>query len=247
MEGLGSSIAVMTVGLDLARHARSVALEGFGAEGVARLAASRVLVVGAGGLGSAVLPQLVSQGVGHLTLYESDRIEPSNLPRQLLYTPDDVGLMKGEVTREKLLSLNPTLHLDLRIERVDGLVLRELDAEWDLLVDCADNYATSAALDIFSETHGIPLLWGGIEEYRGQVALFNGGAGVSFRDVFGEPSTSIPLAEGVFVPLVYTIGSLMVSAATHYLLGMAECLDGELVNFDLRRYEFQRFQIGSVR
>lgn len=231
-------------GSRVSRYARNMALAGWGEAGQRRLRDASVVVVGAGGLGSAVLPLLVSQGVGGIRLYEYDRIEESNLPRQLLFTPHDVGQPKAGCAAERLKAMNPELRLEVREERFDSGVSLRASGSVDLLVDCTDNFATRYAIDDVAAREGVAVVWGAVHDFVGQVSLLHGKARVSLRDIFGEPDGPVPLSAGVFAPLVQTVGAIMASECTHYLLGQPCPLDGQLLQLDMRDYSVLRFPIG---
>lgn len=217
---------------------RTAQLGDVGEAGVERLRGAHVLVVGAGGLGSAVLPLLVAQGVRRLAVYEHDVVSASNLARQTLYTPGDVGRRKMDVVAERLLQLHPGLELIGIHERFDDLYL---GGRPDVVLDCTDNFPSRFMIDDFCRRNGSPLVWGAVEEYVGQVAVLHGASGVGLRDLFPQPEEAIPLPKGIFPPLVHMVGSMMVGEAMKILLGREDALDGTLLELDARTYALRRF------
>ena len=156
------------------RYARQTMLPEIGDEGQRRLAASSVLIVGLGGLGSAVAPYLTGAGVGRLGLADPDRVSESNLPRQTLYTESQIGRPKPEAARERLAALSSATRFDLYPDGLTAANARELVAAYDLVVDCCDNFATRYLLDEVCAAEGRPWVYGSIGAFHGQVSLFNG-------------------------------------------------------------------------
>ncbi len=224
------------------RYLRTAQLEDIGQSGVDTLREAHVMVVGAGGLGAVVLPLLVAQGVKRLAIYEHDVVSASNLARQTLYAPGDVGRLKIEIVTERLLEMNPELELIGIHARFDGLYLGAFP---DLVVDCTDNFPSRFMVDDYCRRIGRPLVWGAVSEYTGQVAVLHGKKGVALRDLFPEPTTDIPLAKGIFPPLVHTVGSLMVGEAMKVLLGRDDALDGALLEWDSRTCAARRFDFAD--
>ncbi|PIE84738.1 MAG: molybdopterin biosynthesis protein MoeB [Bacteroidia bacterium] len=226
------------------RFARTLGLGDIGPADVERLQSARVLAVGAGGLGSAALPLLCAQGIRSLTLYEDDTVSWSNLPRQLMYGPKDVGHTKLDLAGAHLKHLHPDLHLDLRRARFGDPQHPTPPEHFDVALDCTDNFATRFALDRYAQQQGIPLVYGAVHDYTGLVTLLHGKAGLTLGDLLPEPKDEVPLAGGVFPPLVQTIGAFMASEAIKLLLGRADTLDGKLLHFDVRDYTSRVLTIG---
>lgn len=220
-------------------HARTIALEGFTPEAVQQLGSARILAVGAGGLGSACLPLLLSQGVGHVTLYEFDAVSPSNLPRQLLYTPGDVDRPKAQIAKERLLQKAPWADVTIHQEPFPP---KDLDCatgcHFDLAIDCSDNHRTAFALNSYCRQQALPLLWGGVEGYVGQVALLHGKQQIDLEDIIPKESIQTPTAPAVFAPAVQVMGALMAGEAVKYLLRLEPSLDGAMLHVNLKSYAF---------
>ena len=145
------------------RYARQMSLPEVGEEGQMRLAGKRVAVIGAGGLGSALLPLLVGAGIGHLTLCDDDSISVSNLPRQTLYTTHEVGRSKAQCAAERLRAANPHCDITAYSERLTEANATRLIGEVDLLIDATDNEATRLLLDRYASEHQIPWLYASLE------------------------------------------------------------------------------------
>jgi len=154
------------------RYARQMSLPEVGEEGQMLLAGKRVAIIGAGGLGSALLPLLVGAGVGHLTLCDDDSISVSNLPRQTLYTTHEVGRSKAQCAAERLRAANPHCDITAYSERLTEANATRLIGEVDLLIDATDNEATRLLLDRYASEHQIPWLYASLEGWCGQLVLF---------------------------------------------------------------------------
>ena len=216
------------------RYARQLAVPGIGAAGQAKLAASRVLVLGAGGLGFPVLTYLGAAGVGTIVIVDSDRVEASNLNRQCLFGEADLGLPKAEAAARRLRSLNSEVRWEAVQQELGEGNAAALVAGCDLAVDCADNWDTRAALAAAAWRAGVPLVHGAVAAWDGTVATFVAGASPCFRCVYpeppapGEPPPVLGAVAGV-------VGSLMAAEAIRVLCGAARRRPGQLLLLDLDR------------
>lgn len=209
---------------------------------IRRLGGSCVLVVGAGGLGSPVLEQLVAQGCGSVTVCDPDAVSMSNLSRQYLYGPDDEGSQKVDIAQSCLEYLNPeceVVAISDGFKYSDGLVLESLAGKrFDLVVDCTDSLRVGLELDAYCRDSGTALLWGGIEGYVGQVSLLRGRSGLGLSDLLGDGEhrrvSMEPVA--VYPSLTAVVGSYMASEAVKWLVGIELNLDGSLLIIDLLNY-----------
>jgi adenylyltransferase/sulfurtransferase len=213
------------------RYSRQVAL--WGAEAQEKLSSARVLVIGAGGLGSAVIPSLAAAGVGTLGIIDDDRVELSNLHRQHIHGMTDIGRSKVASAADTVSALNPDIHVILIEERLSSANALELFAEYDLVLDGSDNFPTRyLANDAAVLTH-IPLVWGAVSQYGGQVGV---SFGTTYRDLFPSPPPpgSVLSCEvgGVLPTTVGVIGSLMATEALKLLTGVGEPLVGRVTVFD---------------
>ncbi len=166
------------------RYTRQTMLSEVGEDGQRRLAQSAALVVGAGGLGAPILLYLASAGVGHIGIVDGDSVSESNLNRQVLYTETDLGKRKAPTARERLRQLNGTLRIDaydLYLSQSNALAIA---TGYDLIIDACDNLPTRHLLDTASQQLGIPYLYGAVEGFVGQTALFAPGGKVRYRDLF---------------------------------------------------------------
>ncbi len=224
------------------RYARQTVLPEVGAAGQQRLAGARVLVIGAGGLGSPVLAALAGAGVGAMKIVDHDRVEESNLHRQPLYRMSDLGRLKAEAAREALLAANPTVEISGLPVRLGVRNAPALVAEADLVLDCADSLAATYVLSDWCHAHGKPLVSASVLGLKGYVGAFCGG-GPSYRAVFPDMPDAIGscAVNGVLGSAVSVLGSLQSHMALQLLLGIAPSPLGRLVSIDLRTLTFGGF------
>ncbi|PRZ06972.1 adenylyltransferase/sulfurtransferase [Isoptericola sp. CG 20/1183] len=237
----GPELTVEQVG----RFARHLSLPGIGVEGQRRLAAARVLVVGAGGLGSPALLYLAAAGVGTLGVVDDDVVDASNLQRQVLHGTADVGRAKTASARDAVADVAPAVTVVEHRERLTAANALEVLRGYDLVLDGADNFATRYLVSDAAEIAGVPVVWGGLYRYQGQVATFwaapPAGAdgepqGVTYRDVFPEPPPAALAPDcatgGVLGALCGTVGSVMATEAIKLITGAGRTLLGRLAVYD---------------
>lgn len=230
----------------LLRYSRQILLPAFGYEGQERLLASRVLILGLGGLGSPVAMYLAAAGVGTLVLADFDAVDLSNLQRQILHTSERLGMTKVDSAIRALTALNPGVCL----EPVKGCLteanLGHVVAGVDLVVDCCDNFATRFAVNAACHTAGVPLVSGAAIRTEGQVAAFSGKPGgpcyqcLYPRDGGIDETCS---ANGILAPVVGIIGSIQATEAIKILAGVGEPLYGSLVLLDALAMEWRRLRL----
>ena len=221
---------------ELERYSRHLTLAQFGPVGQRRLKNARVLVVGAGGLGSPALQYLAAAGVGTLGVVDDDVVSLSNLQRQVVHTAADVGRPKVDSAAAAVERLNPLVTVRAHDTRLDPGNAREILAGYDLVLDGADNFATRYLVADAAELCGIPVVWGSILRFDGQVSVFWAGQGPVYRDLYPEapPAGSVPsCAEGgVLGVLPATIGSVMATEALKLITGLGSPLVGRVLVHD---------------
>jgi molybdopterin/thiamine biosynthesis adenylyltransferase len=225
-----------------ARYARQVALADVGAEGQARLGRGRVLLVGMGGLGCPAALYLATSGVGALVLADFDRVDESNLPRQVLYGPGDVGALKVEAAKARLRALNPLVAVECIPERLDATALETAVAGVDVVLDGTDNFATRFAVNRACVTLEKPLVSGAAIRVEGQVAVFpNRGHGPCYACLYDDEDEWLGNCQGngVLASVTGTIGTLMAGEALKLLLGWESALHDRLLLWDAKRGEWQ--------
>jgi len=224
------------------RYARQIVLPQVGVEGQARLAAARVLVVGAGGLGCPVLQYLAGAGTGRIVIVDHDRVEESNLHRQPLYTMEDIGSLKALAARAALLRYNPTINVEAVAERLTPANAERLVADADVVVDAADSLAVTYILSDTCQQIARPLVSASAVGVSGYVGAFCAG-GPSYRAVFPEmPVRATNCASaGVLGSTVAILGSVQAQFVLQLILAIPPSPLGRLVTFEARRLAFGGF------
>ena len=228
-------------------YARQIVMPEIGPEGQARLTHTRILVVGAGGLGCPVSSYLVGAGIGRLLLVDPDRVEESNLHRQPLYRMGDVGRLKVEAAREALAAYNPGVEVEALALRLAPDNVTELVARADIVVDAADSFAATYVLSDACREAGKPMVSASIVGTAGYAGAFCGG-GPSYRAVFPEmPARAADCATaGVLGPAVATLGMLQAQMALLLALGLEPSPLGRVISFDARRLGFGGFSFAGA-
>ena len=229
------------------RYVRQQVLPQIGEAGQARLAAGRVLIVGAGGLGCAALPYLAAAGVGQLALVDPDRVEESNLHRQVLYRMADLGQRKVQAARAALLALNPATAITAYEERLTPANAAERVRAVDVVLDCADSFAVTYALSDACQEHGRALVSASVLALSGYVGVFCGGA-PSYRAVFPElPRAAGSCAHsGVLGSAVGVVGTLQAHLALALLLQLQPSPLGRLFSLDLAALHLGGFSFSGA-
>ena len=219
----------------LDRYSRHIIMDDVGPAGQAALLDTSVLVVGAGGLGSPVLQYLAAAGVGRLGIVDDDRVERSNLQRQVVHADADVGRPKVDSAREFVADLNPDVTVDTHELRLDSGNAPELVADYDIVVDASDNFATRFLVNDACTLAGVPFSHGAVFRFEGQVTTFTG-EGPCYRCLFPQapPAGTVPdcSTAGVLGVLPGTIGCLQATEVCKLAMDYGEPLDGRLLAFD---------------
>ncbi|MBW2527705.1 MAG: HesA/MoeB/ThiF family protein [Deltaproteobacteria bacterium] len=223
--------------MDLERYDRQIRIPKLGQRGQERLAASRVLVVGAGGLGSPVLLYLAAAGVGTLGVADGDGVTLSNLNRQVLHRTSDVGVAKVESAAQAIAKLNPEVTVHPIAERLDVARIEEIAADYDLIVDAADTFASKYALSDGAVRAGKPLVHGGVEGLIGQLGLLCLAGGPCLRCVFPEPGEEPAEPRPILGAAAGVIGSLQAVEALKYLGRMGDTVGNRLLVVNLWRLD----------
>lgn len=222
------------------RAARHLLLDGFGLAAQERLAASRVVVVGAGGLGSPVLQYLAAAGVGTLGIIDDDVVEASNLQRQVLHSAADVGRAKTESAADVLRGLAPEVEVVAHSERLTRDNAAAILGGYHLVVDGSDTFQTRYAVSDAAASLGLPVVWGTVLGWDGQVSVFwsaaPDGRGITYPDVFGPqpPEGESCATVGVLSPACGVVGSTMAVEAVKVLTGTGDPALGRLLAYDAR-------------
>lgn len=216
-------------------------------DGQKRLRNAKVLCVGAGGLGSPTLLYLAAAGVGTLGIVEFDEVDESNLQRQVIHGQSDIGRHKGESAKDSVLEVNPYTNVILHKDRLDESNVLEIFADYDLIVDGTDNFATRYLVNDAAVILGKPYVWGSIFRFEGQVSVFWDEHGPNYRDLYPEPPPPgmVPsCAEGgVLGVLCATIGSIMSTEAVKLITGIGDPLLGRLMVYDALGMTFRTLKL----
>src|SRR3954453_23332188 len=225
---------------EVERYSRHLIIPDVGMAGQKRLKNAKVLVVGAGGLGSPALLYLAAAGVGTLGIVEFDVVDSSNLQRQIIHGQSDVGRSKAESARDSIRETNPFVEVRLHETRLDSSNVLDIFRDYDLILDGTDNFATRYLVNDAAVLLGKPYVWGSIFRFEGQASVFwddaPNGQGLNYRDLYPEapPPGMVPsCAEGgVLGVLCASIGSIMVTEAIKLITGIGEPLIGRLMVYD---------------
>jgi len=232
---------------EVRRYSRHLIIPDVGMDGQKRLKNARVLCVGAGGLGSPALMYLAAAGVGTLGIIEFDVVDESNLQRQIIHGHSDVGRSKAESARESVTEINPFVQVNLHTERLDSSNAMELFAQYDLIVDGTDNFATRYLVNDACVLLGKPYVWGSIYRFDGQASVFWAEHGPCYRCLYPDPPPPgmVPsCAEGgVLGVLCASIGSIQVTEAIKLITGVGDSLLGRLIVFDAREMDYRQVTI----
>ncbi len=229
---------------DKERYTRQIALEEVGEEGQQRLANSSVLIVGCGGLGSPIATLLASSGAGRIGIVDFDVVGLSNLPRQTIYTTDDLGRPKVECAERRLRAMNPSVKIECYNVLFEDSNAQEIMSQYDMVVDGCDNMQTRYVIDSASKSLGIPYIYGAIRGFEGQVSVFNHQGAGCYADLFAREDAKAPsLPPAVMSTTPSLIGAIEANEVLKIAIGYGETLAGRLLTFDTRTYAFNIFEI----
>ncbi|TMK75540.1 MAG: molybdopterin-synthase adenylyltransferase MoeB [Actinobacteria bacterium] len=231
-----------------ARYSRHLLIPEVGEQGQLKLLDSKILLIGAGGLGSPASLYLAAAGVGRLGIVDADVVDESNLQRQIVHSTERLGEAKVESAKRTVEALNPDVQVVAYKERLTSENVERILADgWDVIVDGADNFPTRYLVNDASVWHGVPVVHGSIYRFEGQVTVFKPGAGPCYRCLFPSPpppELAPSCAEGgVLGVLPGVIGSLQASEALKLALGIGDPLVGRLLLFDALAAEFNEVSI----
>lgn len=232
---------------ELVRYSRHILLPQVGEAGQRALKRSRVLLVGAGGLGSPVALYLAAAGVGTLGLVEFDTVDLSNLQRQILHGSAGVGSAKIDSARDRLLDINPNVSIEPYPTRLTSQNALEIARGYDLIVDGTDNFATRYLVNDTSVLLGIPNVYGSVYRFEGQASVFGAAEGPCYRCLFRDPPPPnlVPsCAEGGVLGVVPgLVGTIQATEAIKLLLGLGDTLVGKLLTIDVLKMSFRTLAI----
>ncbi|MDT5095620.1 MAG: sulfur-carrier protein adenylyltransferase/sulfurtransferase [Mycobacterium sp.] len=236
---------------EVARYSRHLIIPDLGVDGQKRLKNAKVLVIGAGGLGSPALLYLAAAGVGTIGIVEFDEVDESNLQRQIIHGQSDIGRSKAESARDSIREINPFVNVQLHELRLEPENAVEIFEHYDLILDGTDNFATRYLVNDAAVLAGKPYVWGSIYRFEGQVSVFwedaPDGRGLNYRDLYPEPPPPgmVPsCAEGgVLGILCASIASVMGTEALKLITGIGEPLLGRLMVYDALEMSYRTIKI----
>ena len=232
---------------ELIRYSRHILLPQVGEEGQRALKKARVLLIGAGGLGSPVALYLAAAGIGTLGLVDFDAVDLSNLQRQILHGSSGIGSPKIESARERLRDINPNVHVEAHQTRLTSANALDIARDYDLIIDGTDNFATRYLVNDTSVLLGIPNVYGSVYRFEGQASVFGAPEGPCYRCLFREPPPAnlIPsCAEaGVLGVVPGLVGTIQATEAIKIVLGLGETLVGKLLMIDAMTMAFRTLEI----
>jgi len=234
----------------LLRYSRHILLEQIGIEGQEKINAARVLIIGAGGLGSPAALYLASAGVGQITLVDNDTVDLTNLQRQILHTTERVGMPKVESGKLSLQHINPEIQVTALQERTEGARLEELVQGADVVLDCCDNFVTRHAVNAACVKYAVPLVSGAAIGFDGQISVFDRrhpdapcyACVFPPQQQFEEVLCS---SMGIFAPLVGIIGTMQAAEALKVVMQIGRVLAGRLLMLDAMNMEWTRIGINK--
>lgn len=230
----------------LLRYSRQIMLPAIGIEGQERLRDATALIIGLGGLGSPVAMYLAAAGVGTLVLADFDRVDLTNLQRQIAHTSARIGMAKVDSARETLKALNPETRILTLEQRLEGKALAEQVAHADVVIDGCDNFTTRFAVNAACRAQRTPLVSGAAIRMEGQVTVFSGQPDSPCYHCLYPSEGQLDetcSANGVLAPLVGVIGSIQAIEAIKLLTGAGETLDGRLLLFDALQMEWRNITL----
>ncbi len=224
------------------RYSRHILLEGFGTEGQERLLQAKVLIIGAGGLGSPCALYLTAAGIGTIGIADADVVSLCNLQRQVIHATKDKGRLKAESAAEKMLAINPEVKVLTYPYYINEENARDIFGQYDFIVECTDSFESKYLINDLCIELGKPFCIAGIVKYGGQIMTHVPGS-ATYRDVFPDPPLSEEVQKaatvGVLGSAVGTLGTLQATEAIKYLTGLGQMLTDRILVFDALSMTFQ--------
>lgn len=231
----------------LERYSRHIVIKEVGQEGQQRLLDSKVLVIGAGGLGSPALMYLASAGVGTIGIADGDCVDLSNLQRQIIHSDSDIGIPKVQSAKNTINAMNPDIKVNTYHTVVDKSNITELINDYDFILDCTDNFKTKFLINDSCALSGKPFTHAGILRFEGQLMTYIPEKGPCYRCIFGNPPPpdTVPTVKqvGVIGAVCGTTGTLQALEAIKYILGTGDLLCGYLLTFNALTMNFRKIKL----
>ena len=235
--------------LQLERYSRHIVLKEVGTEGQKKLLESKVLIIGAGGLGSPAAMYLAAAGVGTIGIADGDEVDLSNLQRQIIHSTADIGRAKVQSAKETMEAIDPDITVNTYYTRVTEANISGLIGEYDFILDCTDNFDTKFLINDACVLGKKPFSHAGIIRFRGQLMTYVPDKGPCYRCIFGAPPPEEDVLTckqaGIIGAMSGVIGSLQAMEAVKYLIGQGELLTGYLLTCDALTMEFRKIKLPS--
>lgn len=229
------------------RYSRHIILPEVGGVGQRKMLDARVLMIGAGGLGSPAAYYLAAAGIGHLGLVDFDTVDLSNLQRQIIHSTERIGMLKTESAKKTINALNPDVNVTLFNERISSQNIRELFKDYDYIVDGSDNFATRFLINDACVMMDKVNIHGSIYRFEGQATVFKANDGPCYRCLYPEPPPPglVPNCQegGVLGVLAGIIGNIQAVETLKLILGIGESLSGKLLIYDALNTEFRKLKL----
>ena len=234
--------------MEKTRYNRQIILPEIGTIGQEKLLQAKVLIIGVGGLGSAVLPYLVASGIGEIGIIDDDTIDVSNLQRQVIYKTSSVGKSKVLEAKELTLALNPAIKINAFAEKLDSKNAIELFEKYDIMVDATDNLHTKYLINDACCITKKPFVYGSIYKFEGQVSVFNYKNGPTYRCLFPEEKSEAQSCNevGVIGVVAGIIGMFQANEVLKMVLGIGDILSGQLLVYNMLNNEQQKFDFDKT-
>ena len=230
----------------LERYSRNILLKEVGIKGQQKLLSSKVLVIGAGGLGSAAIMYLATAGIGTIGIADKDKVELSNLNRQIIHNTNRIGSLKTKSAEQTINKLNPDINLNI-YNKISSENISEIVSQYDFVIDATDNFETKFLINDACVSAKKPFSHAGIVGFEGQLMTYVPNKGCCYRCVFKEPPAKDCVAscskDGVLGAAVGVIGSLQAIEAIKYILGIGELLTGYLLTYNALNCEFRKIKL----
>lgn len=235
--------------METTRYNRQIILPEVGINGQEKLSDAKVLIIGIGGLGSAILPYLAAAGIGEIGIIDDDRIDVTNLQRQIIYKTSSIGKSKVLEAEKMALALNPSIKINAIAEKLDATNAISLFEHYDIMVDATDNLHSKYLINDASCVTNKPFVYGSIYRFEGQVSVFNYENGPTYRCLFPEEAnvSSNCNDAGVLGISVGIIGMLQANEVLKMVLGMGEILSGKLLVYNMLNNEQQKFEFSKTQ
>lgn len=229
------------------RYSRHIILKEVGAKGQKKLLRSKVLIIGAGGLGAPAAMYLAAAGVGTIGVVDADEVDLSNLQRQIIHATEDIGKAKVKSAQETMEKMNPDVKVNAYPWFVDSSNIRELVSGYDFIIDGTDNFPAKFLINDACVLEKKPFSHAGIIRFKGQLMTYVPGEGPCYRCVFKDPppKDAVPTCKqaGVIGAMGGVIGSLQAMEAIKYIIGKGELLTGYLLTYDALKMEFRKVKL----